>query len=55
MYVQLTMCQFHNCKYGYRDVYELAEVVYNYSRRYVKRSELDTYTFAAKTKQQYPA
>ena len=24
--------QFHNCKYGYRDIYETAEVVYNYSR-----------------------
>ncbi|OOF95272.1 glycoside hydrolase family 31 protein [Aspergillus carbonarius ITEM 5010] len=23
---------FHNCRYGYRDVYELAEVVYNYSQ-----------------------
>lgn len=23
---------FHNCKYGYRDVYEVAEVVYNYSQ-----------------------
>lgn len=23
---------FHNCRYGYRDVYEVAEVVYNYSQ-----------------------
>lgn len=23
--------QFHNCRYGYQDVYDVAEAVYNYS------------------------
>lgn len=24
--------KFHNCRYGYQDVFDVAEVVYNYSR-----------------------
>ena len=28
----LTVLQYHNCRYGYQDVFEVAEVVYNYSR-----------------------
>lgn len=26
------MFKFHNCRYGYQDVFEVAEVVHNYSR-----------------------
>jgi alpha-glucosidase len=28
----LTVSQFHNCRYGYQDVLDVAEAVYNYSR-----------------------